>query len=109
MAGPKPPEMRSDGKGPHPPVMEMFVTKEQFHEYVIDNRDRQDANKKEIITTLEKAIETSKDNFEDDIDDLGGRVGNLEDGAKKQTLIATTVATIGGVITGIIAYILRGE
>lgn len=104
----KPPEIRSDGQGPHPPVMEMFVTKDDFHDYVIDNRDRQDANKKEIIDTLEKAIAKSDKTNQDDIDAIGGRVEKLEDGAKKATILATTIATIGGVLTGIIAYFARG-
>ncbi len=71
--------------------MSEFLTKDEFHEYVIDNRDRQDENKKEIIDTLTTAIEK-------DIEAVGDRVTELEKDNRKQNRIATAVTAIGGLL-----------
>ncbi len=97
---------KPNGQSPRQP--NMFVTKDDFHKYVIDNRDRQDRNKKEIIESLEKTITASSKNCQDDVDATIVRVGKLEDGAKKQTVVATSIATMGGILTGIVAYFARG-
>lgn len=93
------PEQRSDGQGPHPKVEQLFITRQEFHEYVLDNRDRQDENKTEILDAIEKIATKISDECHDDIDDLGGRVGNLEDVARKQNVIAATIAGVVSLIT----------
>ena len=85
-----------------------YLTKDDFYEYVLDNRDRQDANKTEIISTIQATINGKLKSQSDDIDDVEERVGKLEDGAKKQTLIASLIAGATGVITGTIAYFAGG-
>ena len=82
--------------------MSEFLSKDDFHEYVIDNRDRQDANKTEIIDTLQTAIKVQKVQVDKDIDDVGGRVGKLEDYQKKQNLLAVV---IGAATTAILAFL----
>ena len=93
------PEQRSDGQGPHPKVEELFITRKEFHAYVIDNRDRQDKNKQDILDAIGKIAKNISEDCHDDIDNLGGRVKSLEDDAKKQTLIAASIAGIVSVIT----------
>ena len=85
-----------------------YLTKDDFYEYVLDNRDRQDANKTEIISTIQATINGKLKSQSDDIDDVEERVGKLEDGAKKQTLIASLIAGAAGIITGAIAYFAGG-
>ena len=85
-----------------------YLTKDDFYEYVLDNRDRQDANKTEIISTLSTTINGKMDDCEADIGAVVERVGKLEDGAKRQTLIASLIAGAAGIITGAIAYVAGG-
>ena len=101
----QPPAMRSDGQGPHPPVQEMFVTKDDFYSYVLDNRDRQDKNKIEIIAAMEIAVDRSAANCQEDVNGLTVRVGALEKDSKKQTLIAAAIASLTAIVTGIITSI----
>jgi hypothetical protein len=93
------PEDRSDGKGPHPKVEELFITRREFHEYVMDNRDRQDKNKSEILDALGQVVDDVKTDLNGDIDNLSGRVENLEADSKKQNLIAAAIAGAVGLIT----------
>lgn len=85
-----------------------YLTKDDFYEYVLDNRDRQDANKTEIISTIQATINGKLESQSEDIDDVEERVEKLEDGAKKQTLIASLIAGAAGIITGAIAYFAGG-
>ena len=71
--------------------MSEFLTKDEWHAYVIDNRDRQDANKKEIIDTLKK--------------DLGDRVTKLEDYNVKQNRMGTLITALGGLLLGLLAFL----
>ena len=71
--------------------MSEFLTKDDFYKYVIDNRDRQDRNKKEIIDTLKV--------------DLGDRVTKLEDYNVKQNRVATGITALGGVLLGLLAFL----
>ena len=71
--------------------MSEFLSKDDFHEYVLDNRDRQDANKKEIIDTLSK--------------NLGSRVTKLEDENTKQNRFAAAVTALNVAILGLLAYL----
>ena len=71
--------------------MSEFLTKDEWHDYVIDNRDRQDANKKEIIDTLKQ--------------DLGDRVTKLEDYNVKQNRAGTLVAAVGTILLGLLAFL----
>jgi hypothetical protein len=89
--------------------MEPYVGKDEFHKYVMDNRDRQDSNKTEIIETLEKAIEKSVSPIADDIDDVCARVLVLEGDAKKQTFLSTIIASVTAVIVGLITQEVGGK
>ena len=71
--------------------MSEFLTKDEWHDYVIDNRDRQDANKKEIIDTLKQ--------------DLGDRVTKLEDYNVKQNRAGTAITALGGILLGLLAFL----
>ena len=82
--------------------MSEFLSKDDFHEYVIDNRDRQDANKTEIIDTLQTAISAQKVQVDKDVGAVGGRVGKLEDYQKKQNFLAIL---IGAATTAILAFL----
>lgn len=89
--------------------MESYVGKEEFHKYVMDNRDRQDKNKTEIIETLEKAIDKSLSPISDDIDDVCARVLLLEGDAKKQTFLSTIIASVTAVIASLITQSVGGK
>lgn len=97
------PKERSDGQGPHPRVEELFITRREFHDYVVDNRDRQDENKKEILDAIDKIAERVRTDCGDDVDKLDKRVGSLEGDAKKQTIIASTIAGAVAIATALIA------
>ncbi len=71
--------------------MSEFLTKDEFHEYVLDNRDRQDANKQEIIITLSK--------------NLGSRVTKLEDENTKQNRITAAITALNVGLLGLLAYL----
>lgn len=71
--------------------MPEFLTKDEFHEYVIDNRDRQDANR-------EKIIETLSENF-------GDRVSKLETENTKQNRLATAITALQVTLLGLLAYL----
>ena len=85
--------------------MSEFLTKDEFHKYVISNRDRQDRNKKEIIDTLQTVIETQKIDIGKDIDDVGGRVTKLEDFNLKQTRIGVGITALGTILLGLLAFL----
>lgn len=85
--------------------MSEFLTKDDFHNYVIDNRDRQDANKSEIIDTLQETINGRVEDLDDDIEKLGGRVTNLELDNRKQTRVAGGITALGAVLLGLLAYL----
>ncbi len=85
--------------------MAEFLTKDDFHEYVLENRDRQDDNKQEIIDTLQTAIAHQKTEMDKDIDDVGGRVTKLEDHNIKQNRVATAITALGGALLGLLAYL----
>jgi hypothetical protein len=72
--------------------MSEFLNKDEFHRYVIDNRDRQDANKREIIENQE-------------LGELGGRVEKLEDENTKQNRIAGGITALNAAVIGILAYL----
>ena len=82
-----------------------FLTKDDFFDYVLDNRDRQDDNKQEIIDTLQTAIQVQKIETDKDIDDVGGRVTKLEDDNRKQNRVATGITALGVFFYGILAYL----
>ena len=88
-----------------------YLTKDAFYDFVLDNRDRQDANKQEIIDTLTVTIAQGKLECDKDIETVGKRVTKLEDGARKQTVVVATIASIGTIIgtaiTGTIAYFAK--
>ena len=71
--------------------MSEFLTKDDFYKYVIENRDRQDRNKKEIIDTLK--------------DDLGDRVTQLERDNRKQNRIASGITALGTLFLGLLAFL----
>jgi Ni2+-binding GTPase involved in maturation of urease and hydrogenase len=105
------PEQRSDGKGPHPKVEDLFITRREFHDYVIDNRDRQDQNKAEILEAIEKVTDKVSEECHEDVSALSGRVKDLENDAKKQTLIAASIAGLVSVVTtaiGAAVVFIRG-
>ncbi len=85
--------------------MSEFLTKDDFFDYVLDNRDRQDDNKQEIIDTLQTAIQVQKVDTDKDIDDVGGRVTKLEDDNRKQNRIAAGITALGVFLYGILAYL----
>ena len=85
--------------------MSEFLSKDDFHEYVIDNRDRQDDNKTEIIDTLQTAISELKVDIAKDIDDVGGRVTKLEDHNVKQNRVATAIFAINTTLLGLLAFL----
>jgi hypothetical protein len=85
--------------------MPEFLSKDDFYKYVIENRDRQDANKDEVIETLTKAIVSSEKNCKDDIDKLDGRVVKLEDENTKQNRIAGVVAAVNTAMLGLLAFL----
>ena len=85
--------------------MSEFLTKDDFHEYVIKNRDRQDNNKTEIIDTLQTAIADLKVDITKDVDSVGGRVTKLEDDNKKQNRVATAITALGGALLGLLAFL----
>lgn len=93
------PEQRSDGQGPHPKVEELFITRREFHSYVIDNRDRQDRNTKDILDAINRIAEDVSRGCHDDIDHLDGRVKSLEGDSRKQNVIAAAIAGAVGIIT----------
>ena len=78
--------------------MSEFLTKDEFHTYVLDNRDRQDKNKAEIIDTLSKVIDK-------DIDDVGDRVTKLETENTKQNRIAGAITALNVAFLGILAFL----
>ena len=78
--------------------MSEFLTKDEFHTYVLDNRDRQDINKQEIIDTLSKVIDK-------DIDDVGDRVTKLETENTKQNRIAGAITALNVAFLGILAFL----
>ncbi len=85
--------------------MSEFLTKDDFFDYVLDNRDRQDDNKQEIIDTLQTAIQVQKVDTDKDIDDVGGRVTKLEDDNRKQNRVAAGITALGVFLYGILAYL----
>lgn len=85
--------------------MSEFLTKDEFHTYVMDNRDRQDANKTEIIDTLQTVIRECKEDLENEVDDVGGRVTKLEDENTKQNRITGAITAINVTLLGILAYL----
>ena len=85
--------------------MSEFLTKDDFFDYVLDNRDRQDDNKQEIIDTLQTAIQAQKVETDKDIDDVGGRVTKLEDDNRKQNRVAAGITALGVFLYGILAYL----
>ena len=85
--------------------MSEFLTKDDFHDYVIDNRDRQDDNKKEIIDTLQTVMQDNKVDLEKDLNNLGGRVTKLEDSNTKQNRIGSVITALGGVLLGLLAFL----
>jgi hypothetical protein len=78
--------------------MSEFLNKDEFHKYVIDNRDRQDANKREIIETLTR-------HQDQELGELGGRVEKLEDENTKQNRIAGGITALNAAVIGILAYL----
>jgi hypothetical protein len=82
--------------------MSEFLTKDEFFQYVTDNRDRQDANKKEIIEALTAHIDKSEARCQDDIDSVGGRVEKLEDYQKKQNLLGVV---LGAITAALLAFL----
>lgn len=85
--------------------MSEFLSKDEFHEYVMDNRDRQDANKLEIIDTLQTAINARANQSDKNNDALGGRVTKLEDENTKQNRIAGGITALNAAVIGILAYL----
>jgi hypothetical protein len=83
-------------------MSEEFLSKDEFFTYVIDNRDRQDANKDEIITTLTAHIDKSEARCQDDIDTMGGRVEKLEDYQKKQNMLGVV---LGAITASLLAFL----
>lgn len=85
--------------------MSEFLTKDEFHEYVLDNRDRQESNKQEIIDTLTKHIDKSEKDCKSDIDAVGGRVTKLEDENTRQNRVAGGITALNAAVIGILAYL----
>ena len=78
--------------------MPEFLTKDEFHEYVIDNRDRQDANR-------DKIIETQAAGFAEVNKNLGDRVSKLETENTKQNRLAGAITALNIAFLGLLAYL----
>jgi hypothetical protein len=82
---------QNGGSGP-------YLTKDDFHEYVIDNRDRQDRNKLEIIQSLSVMMKEYRIDCEDDYSKIDRRVEKLEDYQKKQNVLAVIIGAISAAL-----------
>jgi hypothetical protein len=86
--------MDQQGGGP-------YLTKDEFHKFVIDNRDRQDANKREIMSEIRQAFDDSRTHCEEADNRVIERVEKLEGNAYAGKIIATVLGALASIATAI--------
>lgn len=100
-----PDQKQPGGSGP-------YLTKDAFYVAMNQMRDRQDANKQEVLIELRRVSDEWKEDCNDDIGKLEDRVRILEAAQRSAKVLTAAIAGGAGVvsatITAIVVYFTKG-
>ena len=85
-------QKKPGGSGP-------YLTKDAFYVAMNEVRDRQDANKREILVELRRVSDEWKGDCEDDIDKLEKRIAVLEHATRSAKILTAGVAAFASIIS----------
>mgnify|MGYP003572011411 FL=1 len=113
------PEQRSDGQGPHPPVEDLFVTREDFHFEMNKMRDRQERQtemiinkttraEEKIIGSVKELIAEEREARKEEDKDLDSRMDKLEDKSRQENIVGSVIAGASAIVVGWITTRLGG-